>query len=363
MQKVWYRKSKNAWFATILDGGQQKQLRLVSAPNDKHGKKLAEDHLLKELSDRGYSQQHATEEPSIQSWLTVGHVIRGFLKHSREEHSAETAGWHATLLTPFLGTWGTLRLARLRKKHVKAWIKAKGYNPTSAAKAIGVLKRAFNWGVEEEHIARNPIAHVRKPRPLTRDRTLTNEERTLILSSIRDNAFREFVKALTLTGCRPGEVARVTATDVDLERGLWILKNHKTAKKTGKPRLIYLCPDALGLTRSLMAEHSDGPLFLNSRRKPWTRNAVRIRFRNLRQRHPELHGIVAYTYRSSFATDALEGGVPDATVAALLGHTNTATLHKHYARLSGRLAHLKDAAARATQKPAAGDALGGTPAE
>lgn len=40
--------------------------------------------------------------------------------------------------------------------------------------------------------------------------------------------------------------------------------------------------------------------------------------------------------------------MPDATVAALPGHTNTDTLHKYYARLSGRLGHLKDAAARAT---------------
>jgi integrase len=47
---------------------------------------------------------------------------------------------------------------------------------------------------------------------------------------------------MTLTGCRPGEIARVTAADVDVDRGLWVLKKHKTAKKTGKPRLVYLCP-------------------------------------------------------------------------------------------------------------------------
>jgi integrase len=65
---------------------------------------------------------------------------------------------------------------------------------------------------------------------------------------------------------------------------------------------------------------------------------------------PELKGIVAYTYRSSFATDALECGVNEASVAALLGHTNTTTLHKFYARLSKKVGHLKDAATKATQK-------------
>ena len=50
------------------------------------------------------------------------------------------------------------------------------------------------------------------------------------------------------TGCRPGEVARVTAADVNLELGVWILKRHKTAKKTGKPRIVYLMPSMIDLT-------------------------------------------------------------------------------------------------------------------
>jgi len=288
-------------------------------------------------------------------------VVNAFLKHSVEEHAPETAAWHRNLLSPFVERFGKVRVSKLKKAHVKAWITAKGYNPTSANKAIGALKRAFNWAVEEEHIPRNPIAHVRKPKALVRDRTLTRDERLLILSKIVGPAFRTFVNAMTLTGCRPGEVARVTAADVDPERGLWVLKKHKTVKKTGKPRLIPLCPEALELTRGLIEKHPTGPLFINSRLKPWTRNAVRIRFRNLRKRFPELKGIIAYTYRSSFATDALEQGVPDATVAAILGHTNTTTLHKYYARLSGRLDHLKDAAEKATRKPAAGDGPRGTP--
>jgi integrase len=127
--------------------------------------------------------------------------------------------------------FGKLRIARLRKKHVRAWVKAKGYNPTSASKAIGALMRAFNWAVEEEHIPRNPIAHVKTRKALTRDRTLTPDERQLILSKIRGPAFRRFVDALTLTGCRPGEAARVTAADVDLDAGVCVLRTHKTASK------------------------------------------------------------------------------------------------------------------------------------
>src|SRR5262249_51319847 len=116
---------------------------------------------------------------------------------------------------------------------------------------------------------------------------------------------------------------------------------HKTAKKTGRPRIVYLCPAAVELSKRLIEQcQDDGPIFRNTRGRPWTKNAVLIRFCKLRKKHPQLKGVIAYTYPSSFATDALEAGVPDATVAALLGHTNTNTLHRFYARLSHKIDHL-----------------------
>jgi integrase len=54
------------------------------------------------------------------------------------------------------------------------------------------------------------------------------------------------------------------------------------------------------------------------------------------------HGI-AYEYRHTFATDPLAIGVPDAQVAALMGHSGTAILHKHYALLGARAKALRDA--------------------
>lgn len=88
MQKVWYRTSKNAWFATILEGGRQKQIRLVNAPNDKHGRKLAEDQLLKELAARDYSIAKEAAADPVPAWATVAHVVNAFLAHSRGEHAA-----------------------------------------------------------------------------------------------------------------------------------------------------------------------------------------------------------------------------------------------------------------------------------
>ncbi|MBI2804476.1 MAG: site-specific integrase [Planctomycetes bacterium] len=327
----------------------KKQLKLIKGPKDKAHKKLAEEQLLKELKSR-----KPTSKKAAPDWLVVNGVLRGFLRHSRKNHEPSTYRWYKDILKGFNRLYGRLRVTQLRRKHVTRWFEKSGYNPTSQNRALGALKRAFNWAVEEEYLVENPIAHVRKPKGLIRDRILTADERTLILTSIKGQAFRDFVAGMTLTGCRPGEVARVDRDIVDLERGVWNFQKHKTVKKTRRPRIVYLCPEAIELTKRLLAQNPEGPIFRNSRGKPWTGNAFRIRFRNLRKKHPQLKGVIAYTYRASFATDALEAGVPDATVSALLGHTGTDTLHRFYNRLSQKIDHLKEAAAKATQDRPAG---------
>jgi integrase len=44
--------------------------------------------------------------------------------------------------------------------------------------------------------------------------------------------------------------------------------------KTDIVRVVYLADDALAITQRLMVKHPQGPLFLNSRRRPWTTDAV-----------------------------------------------------------------------------------------
>jgi site-specific recombinase XerD len=109
------------------------------------------------------------------------------------------------------------------------------------------------------------------------------------------------------------------------------------------------------LSKKLMQEHPEGPLFrsyrkFNGQRKPWSRNGIRCRFKRLREKHPELRGIISYTLRHTFATDALANGVPVATVAELMGHQDLKMLQQHYAHLAEKTEHLRKAAEQATRK-------------
>jgi integrase/recombinase XerC len=113
---------------------------------------------------------------------------------------------------------------------------------------------------------------------------MSAEERPRILAMWPEgDPFRDFLVAAMETGCRPGEIMKVTAADVDLKEGVWRFPS-KDYEKTGLLRVVYLTPTLLELTGRLMARHPVGPLFRNADGKPWRRRAIRNRFARKRAR-------------------------------------------------------------------------------
>lgn len=330
--KPFFRKSKNAWYVQLG----KRQISL--GPNRKEAFESYREILLHE---RGQ-----VAEPARQ--LTVAQVSDLFLDWSSRHNEPQTFEWYRMFLQDFSDQYGGLEGLKLKPFHVTRWLDShRGWHEATRRCATIAVKRAFNWADAEGILTPNPLKHVKKGPPKRRERILTADERQQILDGARDQAFREFVQALQETGCRPSEVAKVTAENVDFKAGLWVLPDHKTKKKTGKPRIIYLTPTMVDLTQQLVERHPSGPLFRNRQGKPWSRNAIRCRFRRLRKKFPHLKGVVSYTYRHTFVTDALENGVGVAQVAELLGHTSAEMVMQHYQHLSEKREHLKQAALQA----------------
>src|SRR5262249_18704139 len=157
--------------------------------------------------------------------------------------------------------YGTLLGKDLKPLHVTRWLDAHPGWKGSRRNAIIAVKRAFNWADAEGLLQPNPVKAVKKPPHRHRDRTPTPAELQKNHGAITDRQCREFVFAMMENGARPGEVRRVTAAHVNLELGLWVFKEHKAAKRTGKPRIIYLTPAMVELTRKLVEKYPEGPLF------------------------------------------------------------------------------------------------------
>jgi len=104
----------------------------------------------------------------------------------------------------------------------------------------------------------------------------------------------------------------------------------------------------IDVTRNLIEKHPEGPSFRSDDGKTWNNNSVRLRMSRLRKRLNLPAGIVAYAYRHSFATNGLVNGVPIATMAELLGHTDTKMISAHYAHLGIHVDYLQNAAVMAS---------------
>lgn len=333
--KPWYRSDRDAWYVQH----QRKQILLARGKANKSAA-MAAFHKLMVTGNGPLSKTDDTKQIAVLCDL--------FLDYSEVHHSSSAFKNYKHFLQAFCSAHGWRNINDLKPFHFNRWLDGKKTWRGGRRHAIIAVKRAFSWAEQEGLISANPLRTIKAPRSKPRERVLTAEERTLLLNEVKDKQFRNFLIALLGTGCRPSEVACVTADHVNLEIGVWVLSEHKTSKKTGKPRVIYLSPEMFELTRKQMAAHPKGPLFPSARGKAFTQSAWRCRFRRLREKLPELEGVVCYSLRHSFATDALIKGVGIAQVAELMGHTSTEMVSRVYGHIAANVAHLRDAAAKAT---------------
>lgn len=335
--KPYFRAFDGWWYAQVRTGSKRRQVKLVKG---KQNEQEAYRAFCRLMADEG-------KMPLVNHQQSVAVVCDLFLDHSQKVHTAETYDWHRRFLQDFCHQYGTVAVPDLKPFHVQRWLDAHPDWRGGRRHAISVLKRALNWAEEQGYITANPIRRFKKPPTGKRSRILSVAERQSILDAISDEPFRQFVLAMQETGCRPSEVAAITADQVCLENGTWVFERHKTAAKTGKPRVIYLTPRMLDLSKALIAKHPTGPLFRNRLGRAFDRNSIRCRFRRLRDRLPHLKHFTAYAYRHTFTTDALTNGVGVAQVAELLGHTSTDMVMRHYQHLSQQVSYMRAAAAQA----------------
>ena len=129
------------------------------------------------------------------------------------------------------------------------------------------------------------------------------------------------------TGARPGEMSALQWNFLVATRPLAVLEEHKTAHKVSKPRIIRLHPKVVRMLAQIRRRQEatmiGGPhqfVFLNSRGKPWTRNALVLRMRNVRQKAGLPAKCRLYSLRNSFATRMAATGANAPIIAEALGH-------------------------------------------
>lgn len=345
--KPWFRRSKNAWYVEH----RFKKVRLGGHPENAPPPKKSKAgwNAPQPILDAFYKLM-ATDPANLPKpdKLLVATVCDLFLDHSQKHHSPDTYANYRHFLQLFSNAYGRDLAAGMKPFHVTKFLDDHPNWNGARRHAVIAIRRAFSWSDQQGILAPNPLRSLRADRVKRRTRVWTKEEQAEILGAIRDKQFKEFMTAMLETGCRPSEVARVTAADVNLDLGIWSFGEHKTAKKTRRARIVYLTPAMVELSRKLIGLYPEGPLFRGPRGKQaFSRQNIRCRFRRLRKKLPHLKHFVCYAARHTYATQALVNGVGIAQVAELLGHTSTEMVSTTYGHLADQVTHMREAAKKA----------------
>lgn len=328
--KPWFRKSNQTWYVQL-----EKQIPLVKGADSEQA---AWDAYHALMAARG----SATVEPNV-SFAVLGDL---FLV-SIENGNKATFDWYSRFVNEFCDTYRG-RAAKLTPSHVEAWLLGKPrWGRSTRRGAIVAVKRVIAWAIDAGHLAVDPLKKLKRPRIKRREQLAGAVEHDAI-AAVTDQAFRDVILALRQTGARPGEVRTVEARHFDAKSGTWVFPPEECVKKSEVARVVYLTDAAVEMCQRLATENPRGPLFRNSRGRPWTRFAIRDRLRRLKAKGIIPEKTVAYSFRHGFATDALGNGVHAAELQQLLGHKDLSMISAHYGHLDQRGQQLREAAKKAT---------------
>jgi site-specific recombinase XerD len=272
-------------------------------------------------------------------------VAEQFLDWTARNRKPKTLKAYTLHLQAFTDVHGNVQIRDLKPIHVDDLLKTHpGWGKSTQRSVLVCIQTCLNWAVNQGIATRNPLAkRLDIPAIVSRGRAsmISNEDFEKMLAHANP-ALKDFLIACRFSGTRPHMVAAVTANHFhESPFPSWVMEEHKTME-SGEPLVIVLNPTLVALTKRLVAERPDGPLFLNNRGNPWTDTAWGKAMCGLRKKLAAAKvtlsstGIM-YGFRHAFATEMLKCGVPEAHVAGMLGHKSTAMLSKHYSHLSSEI--------------------------
>jgi integrase len=213
-----------------------------------------------------------------------------------------------------------------------------GNSPTVINACIGYLRRIFDIGVKEGLIGQNPTISMKRKKRGKKLLDLPSAAKFReIVAHVRRSHVRwaeaaaDLIEGLAFSGMRKEEAASLTWLDVNLERGIMIVRGTKTETSS---REIPIIPAMRDLFSRM--ERSEAKVFgVNTALVSLARACEAVGVRKLTQ----------HDLRHLFATTCIESGIDIPTVSRWLGHADGGALamrtYGHF-----RPAHSAEAAAK-----------------
>jgi integrase len=356
-----YRRLKGragTWWVRHYVGAQQYHFEGIGAADDlsdadgrailsfEQAQKIAREKMVKRVHSDGKSKP-----------LTVADAMVSYLEYLEAEkktaHDARVR--HEAFIAP---TFGKLLVADLEADQIKAWhrgLAKKGARirtrkgeaqrrrdlvddeairrrKSSANRNLTVLKAALNMAFNDGKVSSDKEWRRVKPFKdvdIARIRYLNTEEARRLVNACGAN-FRPIVQAALLTGCRYGELSRLTVSDFNPDSETISIQT----SKSGKSRHVVLNDDGVKFFRRICAGREDGQLlFTKASGAPWGKSHQKRQIDEACT-HAKIKPITFHGLRHTWASIAVMNGVPLLVVAKNLGHSDTRMVEKHYGHLA-----------------------------
>lgn len=242
--------------------------------------------------------------------------------------------------------WEDVRLADITKGDVLAWAKllatpkevgGAGLAASSVSRIVAVFRTSLQAAIDQEVLTYNPATRLKLPKPALADpKFLTLEEANALIAELTGRD-RFIVELMFGTGLRIGEVAGLRPVRVSMEgarvtvRETWS-SSARVLNPVPKGKAERTVPVPPGLRDRLLhlaqtAEH-DMVFYPRIDANNW-----RNRVWNPAVERAGLVGATPHDCRHTYGSWLLQGGLPIAEIARLMGHTD-AEVTRIYARLA-----------------------------
>jgi integrase len=303
---LWQRKQNGFWYTKL----NRKQVKLSKDKGEAR-------RLLHKLL--------AADAPATSSGVSCRRLLDTYLARTVAGKSPGRLVLLTRYLKRFCETFGHRRADAVRPYEISEWLEAMGSTKTgrplsasTKALVVSMLRAGFNFAVRQGYVPASPMKGVAKGKFARRERMLTPGELDKVAA---ESPHRDFLTVLRLTGMRPfAECATLTAAHLDRGKRRAVLVKHKTAEKTGRPRVVYFPPAAWEVVSRLAERHPTGLLFRNRVGAPLTCDALNKHLREVCGR-VGVKPFTAYSLRHFFLSTALGKGVPIDVLAQIAGNS------------------------------------------
>ena len=262
--------------------------------------------------------------------MRIDELIERFLAFCSRHRAPATCGFYRTRLRMFRQTHGGRDFATLSPLDIDEFMALADAGMSDSTKHHNAvaLERLQKFALDHKLLDKPVFGKLEKPRVGQRDRVPTTAETEAILS-LSSSAFRLIYSALRQCGARPGEFCRATIADIDRTTNALVLREHKTARKTGKPRRIPIGQKLGALLTEDIGNRQAGPIFLSPAGKSWTVPNLSRTYSRLRDDAGLSRDLVLYLpARHECGTKVCrEKGIEFAR--RLLGHSNISTTQRY----------------------------------